>query len=154
MLSRCFKIMPITLIQHDIATSHTATGTVNFLRVNNIEFINDWLAKSPDINPIERLCDYLDQRVRRRAFPLSYFIQLRWYNIPQTEINALIRSLHQRCQAVLHAEDGHTRYKFVTFDVGGPLLHCSYHYKSKALFRADFNQIGSTLSNIFFQKHL
>jgi hypothetical protein len=76
-LSRCFIIMPITLIQHDNATSNTARGTVNLLRVNNIEFINDWPAKSPNINPIEHLCDDLDQRVRGRAFPQSYFIQLR-----------------------------------------------------------------------------
>ena len=31
----------ITLFQHDNATSHTARDTVNFLRANNIAFIND-----------------------------------------------------------------------------------------------------------------
>ena len=37
----------ITLFQHDNATSHTARDNVNFLRANNIAFINDWLDKKP-----------------------------------------------------------------------------------------------------------
>ena len=55
----CFKITPIsllfilfiTIVQHNIATIHTARDIVNFLRANNIAFINDWPAKSPDLNP-------------------------------------------------------------------------------------------------------
>ena len=47
-----FQNTNITLFQHDNATSHIARDTMNFLRVNNIAFINDWHAKSPDLNPI------------------------------------------------------------------------------------------------------
>ena len=36
----------ITLFQHDNATSHTARATVNFLRENNIAFVNDWPSKT------------------------------------------------------------------------------------------------------------
>ena len=42
-----------TLFQHDNATSNTPRDTVNFLRVNNIASINDWPAKSPDLNPVD-----------------------------------------------------------------------------------------------------
>ena len=59
----------IILFQHDNATSHTARGTVNFLRANNTEFINDWPARSPDLNPIEHVWDNVDQRVRRHPIP-------------------------------------------------------------------------------------
>ena len=106
----------ITVLQHDNATSHTSRDTVNFLRANNIVFINDWSAKSPDLNPIENLWDNLDQRARRRPIPPSNVIHVRrtltreWNNIPQAEINTLIFSMRQRCQAVLRAESGHTRF--------------------------------------------
>ena len=90
--------------------------TVNFLRANNIAFINDWPAKSPDVNPNEHLWDDLDQRVRRCPILPSNVIQLRqaliqkWNNIPQAEISTFIRSMRERCQTVLYAEGGHTRY--------------------------------------------
>ena len=63
----------ITLFQHDNATSHTA----NFLRANNIAFVNDWPAKSPDLNPTENFWDDLDQRGRRRPISPSNVIQLK-----------------------------------------------------------------------------
>ena len=76
----------------------------------------DWSTKSPDLNPIEHLLDNLDRRVRRRPIAPSNVIQLRqaliqeWNNIPHVKINTLICSMRQRCQAVLNAEGGHTRY--------------------------------------------
>ena len=62
----------ITLLQHENATSHTDRYTENFIRANNIAFIYDWPAKSPDLNPVEHLWDNSDQRVRRRSIPPSY----------------------------------------------------------------------------------
>ena len=79
----------ITLFQHDNATSHTARNTVNFLRANNIAFINDWPAKSPVSIPLNTFEIILDQRVRSRPIPPSNAIQLRQAliqernNIPQ-----------------------------------------------------------------------
>ena len=106
------------LFQHDNATSHKARDIVNFLRASFIAFINDWSPKIPDLNPIEHHWDNFDQRVRRHPIPPSNVIYLRqalvqeWNNIQQAEINTLICSMCRRCQAVLKAEGGHTRYSF------------------------------------------
>ena len=108
-LSHCFKIMPISLFfQHYNATNHTARDTVNFLRANNIVYNNDWPAKSPDQNPIEHLWHNLDQHIRRQPIPPPNVIQLRqaliqeWNNISQAQINTLICSMRQQCQATLY----------------------------------------------------
>ena len=67
----------ITPFQNHNATSRTARATVNFLRANRILFIDDWPAKSSNMNPSEHLWDKLDQCLRRCPIPLSNVIQLR-----------------------------------------------------------------------------
>ena len=56
---------PDMTLQHDNATSHTAR---DFLQDRNVSIL-PWLAKSPDLNPIEHIWDLLDRRVRARAIP-------------------------------------------------------------------------------------
>ena len=106
----------ITTLQQDNATSHVARVNIQFLQNHNVDFIEDWLSKSPDLNPIEHLWDNLDRRVRRRPNPPNSVNDLRaalleeWNNIPQADINRLVLSMRRRCQAVSIARGGQTRY--------------------------------------------
>ena len=108
--------MALFLFQQDNARPHVARDNIQFLRNNNINFIDDWPSKSPDLNPIEHLWDNLDTRVRQRQNPPGNVNELRdalleeWNNIPQAQINNLIHSMRRRCQAVSNARSGHTRY--------------------------------------------
>ena len=106
----------ITTLQQDNATSHVARVNIQFLQNHNVDFIDDWPSKSPDLNPIEHLWDNLDRRVRRRPNPPNNVNDLRaalleeWNNIPQADINRLVLSMRRLCQAVSIARGGHTRY--------------------------------------------
>lgn len=103
------------IFQHDNARPHTARLTISFLRDNNVSVL-PWPSKSPDLNPIEHLWDELDRRVRaRQPAPqslrqLAVALQEEWVNIPQEVIRNLILSMGRRCQAVINARGGHTRY--------------------------------------------
>ena len=77
----------ISVFQQDKARPHVARDNIQFLRNNNIDFIDDWPSKSPDLNPIEHLWDNLDTRVRKRQNPPGNVNELRdallerWNNI-------------------------------------------------------------------------
>jgi len=76
----------------------------------------EWPANSPDLNPIEHLWDELIRRVEARPAKLTTLRDLRlalleeWENIPQENIRTLVDSMPQKCQAVIEAEGGVTRY--------------------------------------------
>ena len=103
------------VFQQDNARPHTARVTMDFLAQNNVTVL-PWASRSPDVNPIEHLWDYLDRRVQRRQQQPQTLQQLRdapqdeWRRIPQRQIRRLIRSMPRRCQAVIDARGGNTRY--------------------------------------------
>ena len=103
------------IFQHDNARPHTARLTNVFLQGNNIQVL-PWPSKSPDLNPIEHLWDELDRRVRQRQpqpqtlQQLAQALQAEWNNIPMQTIRHLVSSMGSRCQAVIAARGGHTRY--------------------------------------------
>jgi transposase len=103
------------VFQQDNVRRHVARVSMDFLNDNHIRTL-PWPALSPDLNPIAHLWDELGRRVRNGLNPPETLDELRraliqeWNNIPQTFIRNLIGSMRHRCQAVINARGGHTRY--------------------------------------------
>ena len=74
-----------------------------------------WPYISPDLNPIEHIWDVIGQRVRSRV-PLNIrdierFVVEEWNGVAQMTLrNYIALSMRSRCQAVVNANEGHTRF--------------------------------------------
>ena len=103
------------MLLQDGAPAHTARATQALLQNQNIRLL-PLPAKSPDLNVIEHMWDALDRRVRNRpAAPqnlreLEQALVEEWANIPQAFIRNYVNSMRQRCEHVVRANGGHTRY--------------------------------------------
>ena len=103
------------IFQQDNARPHTARVAMEFLNRNNVVTL-PWPSRSPDLNPIEHIWDHLDRQLRlRQPQPqtlqeLVQALQETWAAIPQQVIQTLVMSMGRRCQAVIDAFGGHTRY--------------------------------------------
>ncbi|GES88637.1 IS630 family transposase [Rhizophagus clarus] len=106
---------PNSIFQQDGASCHTSTYTVWWMRTHNIPIL-DWVAQSPDLNPIENLWNHLDSQVqKRKPVPRSKqelieVIQDEWRKITIETCQRLILSMPNRVKAVIKAKGGHTKY--------------------------------------------
>lgn len=106
---------PNAIMQDDNARPHRARIIDNFLQANRVQRMQ-WPAVSPDLNPIENLWDQLGRAARKRVTSATTLPQLRqilieeWNAIPQDRVRRLISSMRRRCQAVVAAYGGSTRY--------------------------------------------
>ena len=73
-----------------------------------------WPPQSPDLNPIEQLWDYLDTEVRKHHISSKdnlWNTRVKSWNGISKEIFAkYINTMPARCQAVIDAKGGHTKY--------------------------------------------
>ena len=110
-----FVRRPNLVFMHDNARPHAARLTTAHLANMGIPVI-PWPSKSPDLNPIEHLWDELERRIRNRPNLPTSLQQLQdalleeWEAIPREVWRKLIFSMRKRCQAVVTAYGGHTRY--------------------------------------------
>ena len=71
---------------------------------------------SPNLNPLEHGWDQLKRRLQARARQPRDLPELRvavveeWNELPQNNFNRLVRSMRRRCQVVIDARGGNTRY--------------------------------------------
>lgn len=103
------------ILMHDNARPHVARCVKDYLEEVGIAYM-DWPARSPDMNPIEHLWDQLKRRVRGRLTTPRTLQELRnalleeWRDIPQSNIQNLIRGMSHRLEAVIRVRGGNTEY--------------------------------------------
>ncbi|GFW86532.1 hypothetical protein TNCV_4333161 [Trichonephila clavipes] len=97
------------LFMDDNSLCHRTVAAEQLLESENIERM-DWPARSPDLNPIEHVWDFLDRRLAARTLPpvtireLRLALQDEWVAMPQQLIDTLILSMGRRCETCLAIE--------------------------------------------------
>lgn len=103
------------LFQQDGDPKHTSRLVQGWLE-RHARFIpkKDWPANSPDLNPIENLWAYLQDRVYARMprtlGGLQRIIEEEWEAIPLEKLRRLVDSMPRRLAAVQHNQGGSTSY--------------------------------------------
>jgi transposase len=75
-----------------------------------------WPAMSPDMNPIEHVCDYIGQRLNHRNPQCQNLAELRtamveeWQNLLQYKLRRLVHSMERRVRELFRKRGGFTHY--------------------------------------------
>lgn len=99
----------------DNAPPHRARTVRDFMQAEGVHCMV-WPPNSPDLNPIEKLWDMLRCAVTRRnprpanIADLCAALGEEWDNIPMYIVRNLIRSMRNRCLAVIQTNGGATKY--------------------------------------------
>ncbi|GFS74479.1 transposable element Tcb2 transposase [Trichonephila clavipes] len=103
------------LFMDDNAPYHRTVAAEQLLESEDIERM-DWPARSPDLNPIEHVCDFLGRRLAVHTLPpvtigeLRLALQDEWAAMPQQLIDTLIFSMGRRCETCLAVRGDHIPY--------------------------------------------
>ncbi|GFV80404.1 transposable element Tcb2 transposase [Trichonephila clavipes] len=103
------------LFMDDNAPCHLTLAAEQLLESEDIELM-DWPARSPDLNPIEHIWDFLGRRLAARTLPpvtireLRLALQDEWAAMPQQLIDTLIFSMGIRCETCLAVSGDHIPY--------------------------------------------
>ncbi|GFT53105.1 transposable element Tcb2 transposase [Trichonephila clavipes] len=103
------------LFMDDNAPCHRTVAAEQLLESEDIECM-DWPARSPDLNPIEHVWDFLGRRLAARTLPpvtireLRLALQDEWAAMPQQLIDTLILSMGRRCETCLAVRGDHIPY--------------------------------------------
>ena len=99
----------------DNSRLHRARVVEDYLQQETIVPM-DWPACSPDLNPIEHVCNMLQVVILRRPVQATTLVELEhviieeWNNLEMTAIQRLIGSMIRRCQTVIESRRSHTSY--------------------------------------------
>ncbi|GFW86538.1 transposable element Tcb2 transposase [Trichonephila clavipes] len=99
----------------DNAPCHRTVAAEQLLESEDIERM-DWPARSPDLNPIEHVWNFLGRRFAARTLApvtireLRLALQDEWAAMPQQLIDTLILSMGRRCETCLAVRGDHIPY--------------------------------------------
>ena len=101
------------IFMQDNAPAHSAASTRAFLEERGISLL-EWPGNSPDLNPIEHLWGWVQNRLPRvlprNVEELWQLVQREWRRVPTELVRRLFNSMPRRLAAVIAAEGGTTRY--------------------------------------------
>ncbi|GFU87501.1 transposable element Tcb2 transposase [Trichonephila clavipes] len=103
------------LFMDDNAPCHRTVAAEPLLESEDIERM-DWPARSPDLNPIQHVWDFLGRRLAARTLPpvtireLRLALQDEWVAMPQQLIDTLILSMGRHCETCLAVRRDHIPY--------------------------------------------
>ncbi len=101
------------IFQQDLAPAHTAKGTKSWFNDHGVTVL-DWLANSPELNPIDNLWGIVKRKMRdtrpNNADDLKAAIKAACASITPEQCHRLITSMPRRIDAAIHAKGVPTKY--------------------------------------------
>jgi hypothetical protein len=109
------RMNPGLSFMQDGAPGHRAQSTIDDLIERGIK--EDWPPFSPDLNPIETVWNWMKDYIQQNYghLTLSYdrlreVVREAWDSITINQLEELIDSMTERCQDVIDAKGGHTKW--------------------------------------------
>lgn len=104
---------PTWIFQQDNDPKHKAKSVQQYLSNKGVRIL-PWPSQSPDLNPIENLWSILDYKAKgrqpRNEADLLQMLQDDWAKLDPQILQNLVKSMPQRCQAVIDARGYPTKY--------------------------------------------
>ncbi|GFU00790.1 transposable element Tcb2 transposase [Trichonephila clavipes] len=150
------------LFTDDNAPCHRTVAAKQLLESEDIERMA-WPARSPDLNPIEHVWDFLGRRLAARTLPpvtiqeLRLALQDEWAAMPQQLIDTLILRMGRRCETCLAVGEIISPTKDRMFLAGHPSQgcfglqsHCAscYFFNQASFYPSDFSFISRPVPSL------
>lgn len=103
------------IFKQDNARPHIARVALDFFEESQVTLL-PWPPRSPDLSPIEHVWDMMGRRLRtlvrqpQTLDALRHELQVAWDELPQEDLNHLIRTMPRRLNECINQRGGPTHY--------------------------------------------